>query len=67
MAYLKIVADDGDEVMIHCSDDDMFQFLDLTALAKEHGLSKQVLYNRLSRRMPLTVALKTAPRQYTKK
>ncbi|KAF0856734.1 hypothetical protein [Pantoea dispersa] len=67
MAYLKIIGDDGDTVEIECPEDDIFQFLDMTALAKEHGLSKQVLYNRLARRMPLTVALKTSPRQYIKK
>lgn len=67
MAYLKIIGDDGDAVEIECPEYEIFEFLDLTALAKHHFLSKQVLYNRLARRIPLTVALKTAPRQYTKK
>jgi len=67
MAKLIIIGDDNDIVEIECPEDEIFEFLDLTALAKHHFLSKQVLYNRLARRTPLTVALKTAPRQYAKK
>ncbi|MFK3875885.1 hypothetical protein [Pantoea agglomerans] len=66
MAYLKIVADDGDTVAIECSDDDLFQYLDLKALAYHHNLSSDALYRRLSRKMPLTLALKTEQRQYNK-
>lgn len=67
MAYLKIIGDDGDSVEIECPEDDIFQFLDLAGLAREHGLSKQVLCNRLSRRWPITVALKTSARRYIQK
>lgn len=67
MAYLKIIADDGDAVENECSDDDISQYIDLNALAKEYGLSKQVLYNRLARRMSLIIALKTEKRSYSRK
>lgn len=67
MAKLIIIGDDDDAVEIECPEDNIFQFLDMIALAREHGLSKQVLCNRLARRMPLIIALKTEKRSYSKK
>lgn len=67
MAKITIVDDAENTLEINCHDDDLFQFLDLAGLAREHGLSKQVLCNRLTRRMPLIIALKTEKRSYSKK